>query len=52
VNPDAPPDPAIRHRQALIAERCSMNGKVAYRFDIRVQDEGETVFLDVCSRPG
>jgi len=29
-----------------------MNGKVAYRFDIRVQDEGETVFLDVCLRAG
>lgn len=33
-------------RQTLIATRCSVDGKVAYRFDIRVQGEGETVFFD------
>lgn len=33
-------------RQTLIATRCSVDGKAAYRFDIRVQGEGETVFFD------
>jgi len=33
-------------RQTLIARRCTVDGKLAYRFDIRVQGEEETVFLD------
>ena len=34
-------------RRALIANREERNGKAVYRFDIRLQGEGETVFLDV-----
>lgn len=33
-------------RETLIARRCEVNGKTAYRFDIRIQGEGETVFFD------
>lgn len=33
-------------RQTLIARRCEVAGKAAYRFDIRLQGEGETVFFD------
>ncbi|MFK3795636.1 MULTISPECIES: protocatechuate 3,4-dioxygenase subunit alpha [unclassified Pseudomonas] len=33
-------------RQTLVAKRCTVDGKVAYRFDIRVQGEDETVFFD------
>ncbi|EIK93628.1 protocatechuate 3,4-dioxygenase subunit alpha [Pseudomonas sp. M47T1] len=33
-------------RETLIATRCEVNGKTAYRFDIRIQGEGETVFFD------
>jgi protocatechuate 3,4-dioxygenase alpha subunit len=33
-------------RETLIAKRCSLDGQPAYRFDIRVQGEGETVFFD------
>lgn len=36
------------HRRAtLIAAREERNGKAVYRFDIRLQGEGETVFLDL-----
>jgi protocatechuate 3,4-dioxygenase alpha subunit len=35
-----------QRRQTLIAKRCNVDGKLAYRFDIRVQGEGETVFFD------
>ena len=35
-----------QRRQTLIARRCTVEGKVAYRFDIRVQGEDETVFFD------
>jgi protocatechuate 3,4-dioxygenase alpha subunit len=35
-----------QRRQTLIAKRCTVEGKVAYRFDIRVQGENETVFFD------
>lgn len=35
-----------QRRQTLIARRCTVEGKVAYRFDIRVQGENETVFFD------
>jgi protocatechuate 3,4-dioxygenase alpha subunit len=35
-----------QRRQTLIAKRCSVDGRLAYRFDIRVQGEDETVFFD------
>ncbi|VXA83569.1 protocatechuate 3,4-dioxygenase alpha chain (3,4-PCD) [Acinetobacter sp. 8I-beige] len=34
-------------RQTLIAKREVRDGEVVYRFDIRVQGEDETVFLDI-----
>jgi protocatechuate 3,4-dioxygenase alpha subunit len=34
-------------RKTLIAERQARDGKIVYRFDIRLQGEGETVFFDV-----
>ena len=34
-------------RQTLIAKREEHDGEVVYRFDIRVQGEDETVFLDI-----
>jgi protocatechuate 3,4-dioxygenase alpha subunit len=33
-------------RESLIARRCTVDGKLAYRFDIHVQGESETVFFD------
>ncbi|WP_044872392.1 protocatechuate 3,4-dioxygenase subunit alpha [Pseudomonas sp. LFM046] len=33
-------------RQTLVARRCEVDGKLAYRFDIRIQGEAETVFFD------
>lgn len=33
-------------RQTLIAQRDDADGRVCYRFDIRLQGEGETVFFD------
>jgi protocatechuate 3,4-dioxygenase alpha subunit len=33
-------------RETLVARRCTFDGQLAYRFDIRVQGEGETVFFD------
>ncbi len=33
-------------RETLVATRCEVDGKVAYRFDMRIQGEGETVFFD------
>jgi len=35
-----------QRRETLIAQRCEVNGRTAYRFDIRIQGEGETVFFD------
>jgi protocatechuate 3,4-dioxygenase alpha subunit len=35
-----------RRRQTLIAIPGTQNGKTVYRFDIRLQGENETVFLD------
>jgi len=35
-----------QRRETLIAKRCKVDGKPAYRFDIRIQGEGETVFFD------
>ncbi|MFJ3483387.1 protocatechuate 3,4-dioxygenase subunit alpha [Pseudomonas sp. NPDC090202] len=35
-----------QRRQTLIARRCNVDGKLAYRFDIRVQGADETVFFD------
>ncbi len=34
-------------RPTLIAKRSVQNGKPTYRFDIRLQGEGETVFFDI-----
>ena len=34
-------------RKTLIAERSMRDGKVVYTFDIHLQGEHETVFLDV-----
>lgn len=34
-------------RQTLIARREERDGRAVYRFDVRLQGEGETVFLDV-----
>jgi protocatechuate 3,4-dioxygenase, alpha subunit len=34
-------------RQTLLARREARDGQVVYRFDIRLQGDGETVFLDV-----
>ena len=34
-------------RQTLIAEREERGAEVVYRFDIRLQGEGETVFFDI-----
>ncbi|MCY1499561.1 Protocatechuate 3,4-dioxygenase alpha chain [compost metagenome] len=33
-------------RQTLVAKRCEVDGRTAYRFDIRIQGAGETVFFD------
>ena len=33
-------------RETLIARRCEVDGKLAYRFDIHLQGEAETVFFD------
>lgn len=35
-----------QRRETLIARRCEVDGQLAYRFDIRLQGEGETVFFD------
>lgn len=34
-------------RSTLIAKRSERDGNMVYRFDIRIQGEGETVFFDV-----
>lgn len=34
-------------RATLIAKRTVQDGKIIYRFDIRVQGDGETVFFDI-----
>lgn len=36
----------LQRRDTLVAKRCTVDGQLAYRFDIRVQGEGETVFFD------
>lgn len=35
-----------QRRDTLVASRCEVDGKSAYRFDVRLQGEGETVFFD------
>ncbi|WP_296218132.1 protocatechuate 3,4-dioxygenase subunit alpha [Pseudomonas sp. UBA2684] len=35
-----------QRRETLIAKRCEVDGQPAYRFDIRIQGDGETVFFD------
>ena len=34
-------------RKTLVAQREVKEGAVTYRFDIRLQGEGETVFFDI-----
>ena len=34
-------------RQTLVAQRSERDGQAVYRFDIRLQGEGETVFFDI-----
>ncbi|MGI3184983.1 protocatechuate 3,4-dioxygenase subunit alpha [Nioella aestuarii] len=36
-----------RRRETLIAKRTERDGQIVYRFDIRLQGEGETVFFDI-----
>jgi protocatechuate 3,4-dioxygenase, alpha subunit len=36
-----------QRRATLIAQRDDKGGRVVYRFDIRLQGEGETVFFDI-----
>ena len=36
-----------RRRKTLIAKRSERDGKIVYRFDIRLQGEDETVFFDI-----
>ncbi len=36
-----------RRRETLLARRSKQNGKVTYRFDIRLQGQDETVFFDI-----
>ena len=36
-----------QRRETLIARREERDGQAVYRFDIRLQGEGETVFLDI-----
>jgi len=35
-----------QRRETLLAQPCEVDGQRAYRFDIRIQGEGETVFFD------
>lgn len=35
-----------QRRETLVARRSEVEGRLAYRFDIRIQGEGETVFFD------
>jgi protocatechuate 3,4-dioxygenase alpha subunit len=37
----------VDRRATLLARRASRDGKPVYRFDIRLQGDGETVFFDV-----
>ncbi|SMX31599.1 protocatechuate 3,4-dioxygenase subunit alpha [Actibacterium lipolyticum] len=37
----------VDRRDTLVAKRTEVDGKVVYRFDITLQGEGETVFLDI-----
>ena len=37
----------VERRQTLVARREMRDGAPVYRFDIRLQGDGETVFLDV-----
>jgi protocatechuate 3,4-dioxygenase alpha subunit len=46
-------DPVLRlveqpaRRETLMAPRLEQDGEIVYRFDIRLQGDGETVFFDV-----
>jgi protocatechuate 3,4-dioxygenase alpha subunit len=46
ANPILAPVPAER-RDTLIARRKTRDGRPLYRFDIRMQGDGETVFFEV-----
>lgn len=37
----------VTRRKTLIAQRQEKDGEVIYRFDVRIQGENETVFLDI-----
>ncbi|MFW5654200.1 MAG: protocatechuate 3,4-dioxygenase subunit alpha [Roseicyclus sp.] len=36
-----------RRRRTLLARRSTRDGRTVYRFDIRIQGDGETVFFDI-----
>lgn len=36
-----------RRRATLLAKRTERDGKIVYRFDVRLQGDGETVFFDI-----
>lgn len=35
-----------QRRETLVAQRCEVDGQLAYRFDMYIQGDGETVFFD------
>ena len=37
----------VKRRATLIAKREERDGGIVYRFDIRLQGQGETVFFDI-----
>lgn len=37
----------VPRRETLIAKRQEKEGQVVYRFDVRIQGDGETVFFDI-----
>ncbi len=37
----------VERRETLIARREDRDGELVYRFDIRIQGEGETIFFDI-----
>jgi protocatechuate 3,4-dioxygenase alpha subunit len=50
ANAQCPVLARVEHRErlaTLIAPRADVDGRVGYRFDIRLQGEGETVFFDI-----
>lgn len=50
ANAQCPVLARVEHRErvpTLIAQRADVDGRTGYRFDIRLQGEGETVFFDI-----